>query len=252
MADLYGKLGELYKLQKIDSEIIQSLRTIRRHERTETPVQRKYRELSEKKRVIEEQSAPVKTEVRQLQDEVTGFNEKKKHCEDKLFSADTDPKELQYLQKEREQYMNLIKVRDDRLIKLMIQTDGAEIKRKELEQQLKEIELEYHKEREKVDAEMKGLKERVEALKQARQEFRNFEDKTLLEMYQQVQREGDGLAIVSVTDEGACEGCYVEVAKNTINQLMNGNSIVTCPRCGRILYIPDIQPEEMEINATVD
>ncbi|MEW6202709.1 MAG: C4-type zinc ribbon domain-containing protein, partial [bacterium] len=237
MAELYEKLGELYKLQQIDSEIINSLRTIRHHERTETPIQKKYREMSEKKKEIETQSAPVKAEIRQFQDEVAAFTEKKKACEDKLFSAGTEPKELQFLQKEREQYINLIKVREDRLIKLMIQMDGAEIKRKDLEQRLKEIEPEYRKEQDKVEAEVKQLKERVETLKQARKDFRNFEDRELLEMYQQVQREGDGVAIVSVTNEGACEGCYVEVSKNTINQLSNCDGIVTCPRCGRILYI---------------
>jgi len=62
---------------------------------------------------------------------------------DKLFSPSTDPKDLQYLQKEREQHNNMMKNNEDEIIKLMINVDGVEIKKNSVLDQIKEIEKDY-------------------------------------------------------------------------------------------------------------
>ncbi|MEW5947158.1 MAG: C4-type zinc ribbon domain-containing protein [bacterium] len=247
MKTTHEKLGELYRLQQVDSEIIESIRTVRRLEKTETPVQKKYRDLSAKKEACEKKSAPVISEVKQLQDEMAQLNEKKKACEDKLFSAETNVKDLQFLQKEREQYVNQHKMREEKVIKLMIQVDGTELKKREIEEKLKEIEDEYHGEQKAVEDRIRELKERIEVLKQERGRFKGFEDRGLLEMYQDIQRKNDGLAIVTIMrneddpkdDARFCGGCSVEVSKSTISRLLDGDEIVMCQRCGRIIFIPD-------------
>ncbi|MFH1538269.1 MAG: hypothetical protein ABIH66_04870, partial [bacterium] len=195
---LYKKLGELYELQEIDTEIILSVRQVRRLEKAVTPLQKRYKELSEKNETLKGQVEPILKEVKQLQEEMAALNEKKKICEDKLFSAGTEPKELQYLQKEREQYMNLHKMKEDKVIKQMVNVDGIEIKRREIEEKLKEIEGDYKKERKEMEAKIEELKARVEELKENRQQFRSFEDRSMLEMYREIQAENDGLSIATV------------------------------------------------------
>lgn len=251
---LYKKLEELYELQEIDTEIIQSMRQIRRMEKAVTPLQKRYRELSEKNESLKSQVDPTLGEVKQLQDEMAALNEKKKVCEDKLFSAETEPKELQYLQKEREQYVNLHKMKEDKVIKLMVQVDGIEIKRREIEESLKEIEDDYNKEREEIETKIKELKERVEELKGERQGFRKFEDRSLLEMYRKIQMENDGLSIATILENEAdpkdpsrfCSGCQVELARSTLSHLMEGEDLVFCQGCGRILYSEEFRPEDSE------
>ena len=43
-------------------------------------------------------------------------------------------------------------------------------------------------------------------------------------------------------EDGACHGCYVGVTAQMVNELMNGNTLVFCKTCGRILYLAE-QPE---------
>lgn len=241
---LYEKLEELNELQNIDTEIIQSLRETRRMEKAETPIQKKYVELNEKNESLKGQIKPILAEAKQLQDEMVTLSEKKKVCEDKLFSAGTDPKDLVFLQKEREQYVNLHKLKEDKVIKLMVQVDGSEIKRREVEAKLKEIEEEYNRERKEIEARGQSLKNRVEELKEMRLRFKTFEDRSLLDMYRRIQVENDGLAIATIISDEAepkdetkyCSGCQVELARSTISKLIMGDEIVYCQGCGRIIY----------------
>jgi predicted nucleic acid-binding Zn-ribbon protein len=52
-------------------------------------------------------------------------------------------------------------------------------------------------------------------------------------------RADDAMAPV---EDGACHGCYVAVTHQMMNELINGQQLVFCNTCGRILYLAE-QPE---------
>ena len=165
---------------------------------------------------------------------------KKKKCEDKLFNGDTDPRDLQFLQKEREQYINLIKKNEDELVRLMVKVDSAQIKKSKYDEQLNELEPEFNREIQDAKETLERLEQRVQELKKERRTFCDLEDRMLLTVYQRLQKENDGLAITTVSDDGVCEGCFVEISKATELQIQEFEHIVKCPRCGRILFKPDL------------
>ena len=237
MSQLKENLAELYKLQLIDNEILENLRQLKRIKDAESETAKKYQDLLDSKAKIDEQIKPIKDAANQIKDENAKHAEKKMNCEDRLFNADTDPRDLQYLQKEREQFINLIKKNEDELVRLMVQVDNEEIKKNDLDEKIKELEPEYAEEKKKNEETLKTLNARIDELKKERHKFNDFEDKSLLSLYQKLQRENDGLAIVTVSD-GVCEGCFVEVSKSTMIQLDESEDIVTCQRCGRIIFDP--------------
>lgn len=237
MQDLQKKLAELFELQLIDSEIIENMREIRRLDKSQDPVQRKYNDLMAKKDEIGKSQEPIKRDIQEMKDKNAAHLEKKKEVEDKLFSAASDPKELQFLQKEREQLIRLMKANDDEVIKKMIEVDSVEIRKNEILDKVKEIEGEYKKVCEERDKRKEELKGRIESLKKERMKFKSFEDKALLGIYQQLQKENNGLAIATV-DDNVCEGCFVEVSSATQQRLQYYDEIVYCQQCGRILYVP--------------
>ncbi len=49
-------------------------------------------------------------------------------------------------------------------------------------------------------------------------------------------RADDAMAQV---DDGACHGCFVAVTPQMVNELINGNHLVFCKTCGRILYLAE-------------
>jgi uncharacterized protein len=237
MTELSRLLAELYELQKIDNEIIDKVRSIRQIERDEDPIQKKFREFNARLEGFSDEQTPFKDKAKELQDQIALLKEKKKAVEDKLFSPTTDPKDLQYLQKEREQHNNLIKNSEDEIIKLMINVDGVEIKKNNVLEQLKEISPEYKTVTEERLKRKEEYTKRIDELKVERKRFKNFENKALLVTYQKLQRERDGVAIAMI-EEGVCSGCNVEVSSSTQQKLDYGDGLVYCQRCGRILFVP--------------
>lgn len=236
MSELIRKLGELYKLQLIDNEIIENMRQLKRYEEDESDNKKRYRELLASKEKVDAEVNPIQQKATEIKDENTVYLEKKRNCEDRLFNADTDPRDLQFLQKEREQVINLIKKNEDELVRLMVQVDNTEIKKKDILEKIGEVEPLYKKEIEDREDSLKRLTERVAQLKKERKVFRDFEDKSLLTLYMALQKSHDGVAVATINDEGVCDGCFVEVSKATLQRIPESKDIVTCQRCGRILY----------------
>lgn len=80
-----------------------------------------------------------------------------------------------------------------------------------------------------------GPKQKV-FLRQRNSMVRNL-DGTLVHRYERMQQSRiRGNAIVPVVNE-VCQGCYMVVTKSLVAELMEGDSLVTCEHCGRILYI---------------
>ena len=236
MSNLMKNLRELYSLQQIDNKIIGNMRRLRQLENTESEIRKRYVEIEESVAKIEVEAKPIQSKAQEIKDENEAHREKKKNCEDRLFNADTDPRDLQYLLKEREQIINLIKKNEDELVRLMVQADTYEIKKRELTDKLEELAPAYEGEQKEHEAEIKQRTAENEELKKKRQVFRDFPDKNLLTKYQQLQKTHDGVAIATISGEGVCDGCYVEVSKATLQRIADAEGIITCQRCGRILY----------------
>ena len=60
-------------------------------------------------------------------------------------------------------------------------------------------------------------------------------DASLLPLYERIRKAKDGLAFVLVKG-GTCQGCFMELPPQMVNELMKGDKIVTCERCSRLLY----------------
>lgn len=245
MSELRDNMEKLYQLQLVDSEIIENLRELKRLQSADSDIAKRYQEYTEQKAAVDAEINPIKNEAKALKDENAKHIEKKKNCEDRLFNGDTDPRDLQFLQKEREQIMNLIKKNEDDLVRLMVKVDSAEIKKSEYDEKLAELEPQFKREEEEKKESITKRTARLEVLKAERKELLNFDDKSVLSLYQKLQRENDGVAIVTIS-EGVCDGCFVEVPKSTMQQIADSEDIVKCQRCGRILYYPEAEAQAAE------
>ena len=245
MSELRDNLEKLYQLQLVDSEIIENLRELKRLSGAESEIAKRYVEFSGLKAIVDAEINPIKGEAKALKDENAKHIEKKKNCEDRLFNADTDPRDLQFLQKEREQIINIIKKNDDDLVRLQVKVDSAEIKKSEYDEKLKELEPEFKREKEDKKESIEKRTARLEVLKKERKKLLAFDDRNILSLYQRLQRENDGVAIVTIS-EGVCDGCFVEVPKSTMQQIADSEGIVKFQRCGRILYYPEADASVVE------
>lgn len=63
-------------------------------------------------------------------------------------------------------------------------------------------------------------------------------DKKVLEQYEHILHGRDGLALVKVADH-SCNGCFMKVPHQVINEIKMHERLITCETCSRILYLEE-------------
>ena len=61
-------------------------------------------------------------------------------------------------------------------------------------------------------------------------------DKKILAFYEKIRNWAGNTAVIKVKNQ-ACYGCYMKINDKAYSDLITGEDIVTCPHCGRVLYI---------------
>jgi predicted nucleic acid-binding Zn-ribbon protein len=101
---------------------------------------------------------------------------------------------------------------------------------------LDEEEKKYLAEKEKVDAAVKVLLDKVATFEGQRAAASEGIDKATLSMYERLLENRMGSAMVPITND-SCGGCFMKQTAQMLNQLKMCDSIVRCETCARILYL---------------
>lgn len=95
--------------------------------------------------------------------------------------------------------------------------------------QLKELQKHVETDLITIDAE-------IHELKKMRNKYETLLDTDALQHYNRLVSHKDAVAVVSVVNK-VCQGCFMSVTAQTLNQLLSGKDITFCNSCGRILYL---------------
>jgi hypothetical protein len=229
---------KLKKLQNVDVEILAL-----REERERLP-----QELSQEQQALEDSKALLSQEENELKDLQVSHKEK----EVALQSQEEHIKKLQgqlYQVKKNDEYRALENeiasskadnsIIEEEILKLF---DAIDEKKKIIEQKkqdvisaegaLKEKEKEVKERVAKLDIEIQGLDEQ-------RSQLASNIDGEVLDMYERIIKAKKAqLAIVSIKDS-ACQGCFMHVRPQLINEVKLGKDLILCENCSRILYIEE-------------
>lgn len=63
-------------------------------------------------------------------------------------------------------------------------------------------------------------------------------DKKILERYEHILHGKEGMALVRV-QENSCQGCFMHVPPQVINEIKMHERLITCEMCARILYLEE-------------
>lgn len=107
-----------------------------------------------------------------------------------------------------------------------------------LEAEIKTFETEINALQAQIEAHAASQKAQLEELEKGIVDAESFIPEDERERYRRTvkQRGADALADV---DNQACNGCYVSVTSQMMNELINGVTLTFCKTCGRILYLSE-------------
>jgi len=234
-------LEELIELSKLDKSIDDFTPLIETAQKKLARRVQKRDEILEKIAELTETSEKAKTTIASYEEQIKALNEQLIASKAK-FDMVTSEKEMKALSMETE------------LAKEKLAHANAEIERHQAILDAKAAEIEEankaleaaNEELEKVSAEVNEKLANIDANKGRLFEERNSKtmalDMKILSFYEKIRVWARNTAVVPVKKQ-ACYGCYMKLNDSTYASLIKSEEIITCPHCGRIMYL-EAQTEE--------
>lgn len=137
-------------------------------------------------------------------------------------------KELIYSKEKEEDYRFQL-LQDQRVIDDLRNT--LEKDRNSIKQQEEEI----AKEQERINSELEKIEEELKTIEKKEKNITVEIDENIKYKFEKIVKNKDGQGIVTVS-KGHCNGCYLILPPEFINNIRRGDKIYFCPNCSRILY----------------
>lgn len=116
------------------------------------------------------------------------------------------------------------------------QIDALGEEKKAAEGRIEEVRREVDERQRELEAFMKELEDRISGLEKRREAALDRVSKDAFDVYRRVLERYRESAMALV-ENGVCQGCYMSITKQLLNQLLLGRDIVQCQNCMRILYV---------------
>jgi predicted nucleic acid-binding Zn-ribbon protein len=225
---------QLYQLQLVDSEWeekTQRLATVEQGLGDRQEVLRAEEAVEE----TEETLANFGGQLRVLELEVRGLNDKLKKNQDRLYSGRVrNPKELSSLQEEAAALRRRRSELEDEELALMIGIEDEEAELAERQARLRQIESSWQANQDVLAAEKDELELRLAELRERRSALRGRLGSADLSNYDDLRQRFGGVAVV-VLKRGICQTCGVDVPTSVARAVERGEGMHYCPVCNRIL-----------------
>ncbi len=239
MVNLKAQLDKLIELQKIDAQI-HALKL----EKDIKPQEIKMLEASfeEKKQALsdlEKESLEIQKRKKDVELELASKEESIKKLQSQLYSLKTN-KEYQAMLVQIGDAKADVSVIEDKILGCLDQSDQLKVRVEEEKKKLQLEENEFKAKKKSVEDRVRQIDENLAQLDASRKQASEGIDKKMLEQYQRILENKDGLAIVSVVNN-SCGGCNMFVPPQVINLIKMYENIITCEMCNRILYIEENQ-----------
>lgn len=160
-----------------------------------------------------------------------------KSIEERLYSGRvTNPKELDGMEKDLQMHQRQRRALDDKLLELMEDVEQAQARTDEATRTLQQIETARARELEHLARERDALTARLAELNTTRAETRArlAAHAEALRCYDQLRQTKAGRAVVQIKRD-ACGACGFAIPTAQIQRVREGNTLVLCSGCGRIL-----------------
>jgi predicted nucleic acid-binding Zn-ribbon protein len=173
---------------------------------------------------------------RDLELEVQNLRDKLSTLEQKLYSGTVaNPKELDSMAKEAQQFRSLINSREDRLLEMYDASEAASNQLASIAARLETGRAEHAETHRSLTAERDELKSTVAEHDRRRANLVAQLDARSIQTYEGLRRSRHGLAVAEVTQR-TCQGCRITLPANEEIRARTSEDLVFCQSCGRILH----------------
>ncbi|MEP9411684.1 MAG: hypothetical protein HRF42_09810 [Candidatus Brocadia sp.] len=133
---------------------------------------------------------------------------------------------------------------EDEILGMMATYEETQQRYKSFEKEIEHEGAQLKELQKQVEADLRVLDTEIDELRKKRDKYAVMLDNDTLQQYNRLVSHKDAVAVVNVVNK-VCQGCFMSITAQTLNQLMSGKDLTFCHSCGRILYL-DSGNEEVE------
>ena len=147
-----------------------------------------------------------------------------------------NPKELKGLEAELGHLQRRQSDGDERLLQLMEESEGLQAQVENATQEFGDTERRWTEEQDALGREHVGLESEIQNLKHDRDRMTGSVDRGVLGLYESIRSTHLGLGVAKV-ESGVCRGCRISLPNIQLQKVRQGQELVLCNSCGRILFM---------------
>jgi uncharacterized protein len=234
VVDVEGQLRLLVKLQELELIIKQF----------EAAIATKPHELDPLKSALDNVRASATThrkdletldkQRRQLEATITEEQYNLQKAQRKLIEVKTN-KEYSAMVAEIEAFKQKITGHEDAVLHIMELAELRKQELQELDRQVKEAEQELAEGQHRNALELAVLQETLTERRQTREAAVQQLERPAMDLYVRLLNGRKGLAVVGIKN-GSCQGCFIALPPQLIQEVRRNDRVITCSHCQRILY----------------
>jgi predicted nucleic acid-binding Zn-ribbon protein len=242
---LHTQIEILASLQTVDREIKEHAG---RKQDLLSEIEGKERQIQAKKREIETLTATYadKEKSRLEKDRVLQDEGKKTMDKRMRMNRIKNAKELQALQREIEQLKQNNGELEETLITIMEEIDGIRSQIQAKEAEMAAMQEEWQKKQQELKVQIAAIDQAVSEAANRRQSIASQVAGELISRYELIFSRRGGTAVVEVTG-GICQGCYMNIPPQFLNEIIKSEKLNLCPSCQRILYFKPTPEQEAKL-----
>jgi hypothetical protein len=227
-------LTRLIRLQQLETAAEEARRTIADHPARTQALDARLQAALDAVGSIKARLAAASDKRRADEKDVAGVQTRLAKYKDQLLEVKTN-REYTAMLHEIETAQNDIRIREDRILEIMIESDELNAGIKTSEAELKATEKEVAAERATLDAEMARLQTEIDTTTSEREKLVASIDRHVLRIFETTAKGRKGVAVAEAKD-GLCTICHVRLRPQVFNEVRKNESIIQCDSCRRILY----------------
>jgi uncharacterized protein len=191
----------------------------------------------ENEQALEEENKNLAKRRKEKEIDLGSKEENIKKLNSQLPSLKTN-KEYHAMLSEITSFKTDISVLEEDILKIMDEQDALKGKLAKEKAYLAGEDKKFQEEKKKIDEHVKEIECAISDLTAKRNQITPSIDKRIYAIYERILKGKDGLALVAVKDY-SCQGCYIGVTSQVVNEIKMYDKIVTCESCARILYLEE-------------
>lgn len=223
----------LEKLQRLDLDLIEIQKEIERcsdeTKKSENKIIGMKEEIVRETNNLEEKRKERRKKERELEYEIEKEREKKSRA-----PYIKTNKEYQAILKEIESIRKTINEREDEILMSLEAIDEMEKFINEKQEEYKILVKKWEKEKRDLEDRISQQKGELGKKKELREEILQSLQEDIYKLYEKLKEKRSGLVIVQIKN-GSCQGCFMSIPPQLVNDLRKGTELISCPYCQRIL-----------------